>query len=539
MKKFFSWSAWSITTKIMVLFLGLSVISMGVIGYIALTNIQELGQYALNSSTSLGETAIKDSTAALTKLGEDTMSQIAMDVGKQVEMYLKSHPGMTPLEMRKDQEFRNIVVQPVGKTGYTTLIDPNNDTIIIHKFPGQEKGLSPLRGTLPTFWTLLESSGQGQPTGGYYDWQEVDGSINQKYAGIYPINDDGKILTLWATTYINEFSTPAEETEKEINKAILNSSNYISDNITKTQNSFAIIFAVLVNVVIGLALLLSRVITNPIMALKRGAEEIGIGRLDYRIDVTGRDELGDLAKTFNKMGSALKSNMEELKSTAVENIAQERRIQENLRLYAQKVSEAQEAERKRVARELHDDTAQALVVVLRQLDDLAAERPSLSAKEIREEVRKILEGVRHFSQELRPSILDDLGLIPAVKWLASDLNKTYGIKVETQIWGRQRQLSPEAELMLFRIAQEALTNIRKHSQATLVSINIEFTDQSVKVIIQDNGKGFETPSRLGDLPKKGKLGLTGMEERAQLLGGSLQIESHPGQGTTVTVEVPL
>lgn len=249
--------------------------------------------------------------------------------------------------------------------------------------------------------------------------------------------------------------------------------------------------------------------------------------------------MGDLDKTFNKMGSALKSNMEELKRTAVENIAKERRIRDNIRLYAQKVSEAQEAERKRVARELHDDTAQALVIVLRQLDDLSAGRPTLSVTEIREEVRNILEGVRHFSQELRPSVLDDLGLIPAVKWLASDLTKHSGIKAATEIVGSQCQLSSEAELMLFRITQEALTNVRKHSQATEVSIIVEFLERKVKVTIRDNGKGFDMTSRSGDLPKKGKLGLTGMEERAQLLGGTLAIRSRIGRGTSVTVEVPL
>jgi PAS domain S-box-containing protein len=139
-------------------------------------------------------------------------------------------------------------------------------------------------------------------------------------------------------------------------------------------------------------------------------------------------------------------------------ITQEKRAQENLRLYVQKISQAQEAERKRIARELHDDTAQSLVVVSRHLDDLASGNSKLSPKDIREEVRKILEGVRHFSQELRPSILDDLGLIPALKWLAADLTENHGINVKTEITGNQRQLPPEAELTLFRITQEALNN---------------------------------------------------------------------------------
>jgi signal transduction histidine kinase len=519
----------------MVLFLGLSVVAMGITGFMAILNIREFSKYALDTSTSLGETAIQDSTAALNKLGEDIISQIAKDVGKQVDSYLKNHPGMTLQEMRNNRELREIVVQTVGITGYTTLIDAKNHFILIHKFPEQEKNLSPLKDTLPTFWSLLEASTREQSTSGYYDWQEVDGSINQKFAAIIPIKTaNGEMLTLWATTYISEFSLPAERTKVEINAAILASSSYINENLTKMQNFFAIVFTILVNVVIGLGLLLSRVITRPIQELKYGAEEIGLGKLDYRLKVKSKDELGDLARTFNRMGAALKNNMEELKRTA-----NEKKIQDNLRIYAQNVSHAQEAERKRVARELHDDTAQTLVVVLRHLDDLASGSPRTSIKDIREEVRKILEGVRHFSQELRPSVLDDLGLIPAVKWLASDMTANHGIQTDTEILGKPRQLSPEAELMLFRITQEALTNVRKHSQASEVFVKIEFSDSQVKVLIQDNGKGFDTSSTVGDLTKKGKLGLAGMRERVQLLGGNINIRSQVGEGTLISVEVPL
>jgi len=540
MKKIIAWSEWSIATKILITFLGLSVVSMCVIGLIALANIRGLGSYALETSTSLGESAIQDSTAHLNKLGEEIIQQTAKDVAKQVEMYLNNRPEMTLADMRSNAELREIVVQSVGTTGYTTIIDPSNFVIVIHKFPEQEKNISSLKDILPSFWALIESSVGGQASSGYYDWLEVDGSINQKYASIVPIRTfNGETLTLWATTYITEFSMPAEETKKEINAAIWDSSNYINENVSDIQNIFIIIFTILVLVVIGLALLLSRVITSPIQALKRGAEAIGHGDLDYKLEVKNKDELGDLADSFNKMGLALKDYMEELRSTAAENIAKEKRIQENLRLYVQKVSQAQEAERKRVARELHDETAQALVVVSRHLDDLTSGDSKFSAKDIREEVREILEGVRHFSQELRPSLLDDLGLIPAVKWLASDLVKNYGITAETEINGIQRQLPPESELMLFRITQEALTNVRKHSQATKVFITVDFFEHAVKVTIHDNGRGFVMPSGVGDLTMTGKLGLAGMQERAQLLDGVLSIKSQHGEGTSLTVEAPL
>jgi PAS domain S-box-containing protein len=220
-------------------------------------------------------------------------------------------------------------------------------------------------------------------------------------------------------------------------------------------------------------------------------------------------------------------------------ITENKKVQENLKLYVQKVSQAQEAERKRIARELHDVTAQALVTVVRNLGDVDSGRAQFSLKEIQEQVREILGEIRRFSRQLRPSILDDLGLLPALKWLAADLTNNYGIPVDVQVIGEPRQLSNDAELMLFRITQEALTNVQKHSGADQVRITIEFTERATKVTVNDNGKGFEIPERMGDLAGSGRLGLAGMQERAQLLGGILNIDSESGKGTTLTIEIPV
>ncbi|MBI4303048.1 MAG: PAS domain S-box protein [Chloroflexi bacterium] len=220
-------------------------------------------------------------------------------------------------------------------------------------------------------------------------------------------------------------------------------------------------------------------------------------------------------------------------------ITEDKRRQENLRVYVQQVTQAQEAERKRIARELHDETAQALVVLSRNLDDLASGNSHISIKDIREQVRNILQGVRQYSQQLRPSILDDLGLLPAVKWLASDLTRNCNITAEVEVVGTPRKLPPETELLLFRIAQEALTNVRRHSEANKAHIKLEFSDHNIDLTVNDNGKGFETPSRLGDLARTGKLGLAGMQERAQLVGGTITIDTKPGIGTTLRVQVPL
>ena len=226
-------------------------------------------------------------------------------------------------------------------------------------------------------------------------------------------------------------------------------------------------------------------------------------------------------------------------------ITEEKRMRENLSFYLQQVTMAQEEERKRIARELHDDTIQALIVLSRQLDDLACRASDLSQDDklllegLWQQTNSIMEGLRRLSQDLRPATLDRLGLLPALEWLASDVGKLSGLNVQVETDGAERRLAPEAELVLFRIVQEALRNVWRHSQATSAQVLVEFQDGKTMITVKDNGKGFQLQSPMGDLTKSGKLGLAGMKERARLLGGSLKVESEPGKGTTVIVEAPV
>jgi signal transduction histidine kinase len=216
-------------------------------------------------------------------------------------------------------------------------------------------------------------------------------------------------------------------------------------------------------------------------------------------------------------------------------------MQENLRYYLQQVTRAQEEERKRVARELHDETLQNLIVISRQLEKISSsealwEQSIEVVRGLKKQIEAAIQEMRRFSHDLRPSVLDDLGLLPALELLADDLEKE-NITTYFKITGVARRLQPEVEVMVFRIAQEAVRNIRRHAEATTAELTIEFTASKLKVTIRDNGKGFNLPHRPGDLASWGKLGLVGMHERASLLGGNIALKSTPGVGTEAIIEV--
>jgi two-component system, NarL family, sensor histidine kinase DegS len=223
----------------------------------------------------------------------------------------------------------------------------------------------------------------------------------------------------------------------------------------------------------------------------------------------------------------------------------ERRMQTNLRYYLNQITRTQEEERKRIARELHDDTAQALFAISRQMDNFIRDNVGLSQQQrtvlhdIRQRLGIALQGIRRFSQDLRPSIIDDLGMLPAVKWLVKQKSEDSGIGIALTIDGKEQRLLPEVELILFRIVQEALNNVAKHAQASEAEVHIEFTESQVTATIRDDGKGFQLPQTVGDLSHSGKLGLVGMQERVSLINGSLTIKSQKEHGTIVTVSVPI
>lgn len=222
------------------------------------------------------------------------------------------------------------------------------------------------------------------------------------------------------------------------------------------------------------------------------------------------------------------------------------RYREQLRQLSSQILGAQEEERKRVARELHDDTAQALTSLLVRLRLLERatnlEEAKASLGELRDLTASTLQGVRQLALDLRPSVLDDLGLVAALKWHIGNFGQRWGIRAEFQARGLNGRLSPDLELVLYRVAQEALTNVAKHSGASRVSLSLELHGRRLRLTVEDDGRGFPVAQFIGRRAQRSKgqgLGLFGMQERLALVAGKLSIESQPGSGTKLVAEVPL
>ncbi len=225
-------------------------------------------------------------------------------------------------------------------------------------------------------------------------------------------------------------------------------------------------------------------------------------------------------------------------------VTQERQQQANVRAYIQQITRAQEEERKRIARDLHDDVSPDIIVLIQKLDNITSTpKPKImevraGLEEVREQAVKALEGLRATAQGLRPRIIDDLGLVAALEWIAEELERDQKIRISVETKNMDRKLSSETQILLFRIAQEALNNIRKHARAARVMIKLEGGDKEIKMTVTDDGQGFKAPEKIEGMVSAGRLGLMGMHERARLLNGTLKIKSAAGEGTEITVRLP-
>jgi len=212
-----------------------------------------------------------------------------------------------------------------------------------------------------------------------------------------------------------------------------------------------------------------------------------------------------------------------------------------LRDYIGAITSAQEEERLRLARELHDDTIQAVIALKQRIQlteqtvrDPAARR---TLSELEDIAAQTSENLRRMTRALRPIYLEELGLVTALDMLAREVGQNSGISIALHKMGKERRLPPEVELALYRIAQEALNNVARHSRASHAEVRLSFGEQTTELEVSDNGVGFTVPQSPTDFAPNGHFGLLGMYERASLMGARLEVESAPGKGTSLKVRL--
>lgn len=214
----------------------------------------------------------------------------------------------------------------------------------------------------------------------------------------------------------------------------------------------------------------------------------------------------------------------------------------NLQHFLAETMNTQEREKQYLARELHDDSLQQLVDISHQIDELSDKEERDNARQgltqLRGRVDGVLNSIRQFVVGLRPPLLEEMGLESSLKWLGQELAEEKDLQVTVDVKGDASRLSQPVELSLFRIAQEALQNARKHSRATAISLKLDISDRKARVTVRDNGVGFIV-LREEELATRHKFGLIGMAERSRMLEGSFRVESAPGKGTLILAEIPI
>jgi two-component system sensor histidine kinase UhpB len=264
--------------------------------------------------------------------------------------------------------------------------------------------------------------------------------------------------------------------------------------------------------------LVLRAALAPLTALEATVSEVRNGNVDARAP---RSPFTDPA--FDQLRETLNSMLDALAT-----------YRRRLRALSSQVITAQEEERKRISRELHDETAQSLTSLLVRLRLLQGAR---DLDELRELTAQTLEEVRKLAVELRPTTLDHLGLVAALEWYSREYAERLDASVDFRTEGLAGRLHPEVELVIYRVVQEALTNIARHARASRVEIALLFRDDAVEVEVEDNGSGFDV--REATSTRERGLGLFGMRERVELIGGTFSIRSQPAHGTCIEVRVPV
>ncbi len=318
---------------------------------------------------------------------------------------------------------------------------------------------------------------------------------------------------------------------------------------TKLKKTFLAFSIGSIGIALIIAIGMSKSIVKPVHELIRATHKIAKGDMSKSIEFGGIDEIGMLSSSFEVMRVKLADSLErlqrynvELEQRVIERTKQIRESQQKVQNLLKKVISAQEDERKRIARGLHDETMQTLSALLMKINmcNMYLESPPLDKiEEMKNIVLTTLDGIHNIIQNLRPAILDDLGLEASIRWLLDKHLGEKGITYFFNVLGVEEQrLSYRIETTFFRIIQESIMNISKHAAAENVFVILKYLSDSIAVNIEDDGEGFDVQSALKRTEDGRGLGILGMKERANLLDGRLQICSEPGSGTRINLWIP-
>jgi signal transduction histidine kinase len=266
-----------------------------------------------------------------------------------------------------------------------------------------------------------------------------------------------------------------------------------------------------------------RRIVTPLQKLEKQAAGLAEGNFEaIRQQVGGIEEIRNLQFELIDMADKLKS------------------AQQSLRSYIGAITAGVENERRSLARELHDDTIQALIALNQRLQLISINSPEAqkgSLSELQTLVQQAMTNLRRMIRGLRPIYLEDLGVVASLEMLVQEVGQTATISIAYKVRGQERGMDAQKAMAVYRIVQESLNNVIRHAEAKHVWVELDFTDSEVFVQIRDDGKGFVVPANPAEFPEKGHFGLLGLQERAEIINAELEILSTPGRGTIITLQV--
>jgi signal transduction histidine kinase/CheY-like chemotaxis protein len=558
------WSRWGIRRKILMALLVVVIISLALIGSIAFISMSRVNNLALKNVNVLGECAINDSTSALENLGAQIIGQKAKDVARQCKIYIKSHPGMTVADLQASAEFQEIAVQPVGETGYTALTDYETLACRFHKSPKLvDLDLHTLAQKLPGFWGVMEPTKGGKISFGYYDWEDPDGSIRNKYMYITPINAktaDGIGMHVAATTYIDEFLNPIVEIEDRINSVTEATRDSMDEQANYMQKIFiGSIFGILFTAFL-IASLLSRIITKPIIGLAKSSDAIGRGELEQKVVVNTEDEIGELADSFNTMAIKLKNSYEDLEQKVSERTRE-------LAIANKQLQEASQAKSEFLANMSHE-----LRTPLNSIIGFSEILQEKTFGDLNERQKRYVSNIHTSGKHLLGLINDilDLSKVEAgkielnyeefplkemlsecqtlVNTMASKKNISLGFKVADGL------STINADPTKFKqIMYNFLSNAIKFTpDGGTVNVAAKPENGMVQVSVKDTGIGiakghqdmifeefYQVDSSYSKQYKGTGLGLPLTKKLVELHGGEIWVESEPEKGSTFSFSMPL